>query len=203
MIVPMTTRIVGDGGSRSVDELPAPTAPTAPTGPTAPTPPTAPTAPAFGATPESNEQWRRPERSIRRRSEDQWQDHTKRIDDEILLEAKLWKGGREAINGNQSSLKRSCGREGERQSTPINANQRQSTAVNCNQLPSTVINGNHLKRVQHELERLHDLFAPRRVLKQHEQSNQVRRQRVLLVRDHLTHCRHIREAIREAIREGN
>ena len=93
MIVPMTTRIVGDGCSRSVDELPAPTAPTAPTGPTAPTPPTAPTAPAFGATPESNEQWRRPERSIRRRSKDQWQDHTKRIDDEILLEAKLWKGG--------------------------------------------------------------------------------------------------------------
>ena len=191
MIVPMTTRIVGDGGSRSVDDLAAPTAPTAPTGPTAPTPPTPPTAPAFGATSESNEQWRRPERSIRRRSEDQWQDHTKRIDDEILLEAKLWKGGREAINADQ------------RQSTPINANQRLSTAVNCNQLPSTVINCTYLKRVQHELERLHDLFAPRRVLKQHEQPNQVCRQRVLLVRDHLTHCRHIREAIREAIRGGN
>ena len=139
MIVPMTTRIVGDGCSRSVDERPAPTAPTAPTGPTAPT---APTAPAFGATSESNEQWRRPERSIRRRSEDQWQDHTKRIDDEILLEAKLWKGGREAINGNQSSLKRSCGREGERQSTPINANQRQSTAINGSQLQSIAINCN-------------------------------------------------------------
>ena len=46
---------------------------------------------------------------------------------EILLEAKLWKGGREAINGH-----------------PINGDQWQSNALD----------GDHLKRVQCELERL-------------------------------------------------
>ena len=39
----MTARIIGDGGSQSVDELPAPAIPTAP---------------AFRATPLANEQWR-------------------------------------------------------------------------------------------------------------------------------------------------
>ena len=42
-IVPMTARIIGDGGSQSVDELPAPAIPTAP---------------AFRATPLANEQRR-------------------------------------------------------------------------------------------------------------------------------------------------
>ena len=45
--------------------------------------------------------------------------------------------------------------------------------------------------MQCELERLPDRFAPRRVQLQHEQLNEVRRQRVLLVWDHL-----MREAIR-------
>ena len=128
MTVPMTTRIVGDGGSRSVDELPAPTAPTAPTGPTAPTAPTPPTPPPPPpSAPPPN-----------------------RMSSGAVLNARYGGGLRtngkitRSVSTTKSSLKRSCGREGERQSTPMNANQRQSTPINGYQRQSIAINCHQL-----------------------------------------------------------